>query len=183
MSKKRPKFFEMIRREAEPDLEVLGFAEVPTPRPFASMILLMRDLNRGLAVSFQRDCKAYAVDVIGSKFTVEVENGKWRQRVYFLLKRQELEQMRCIQNAIVGRMPNGDVRTLRGFGLYDFEFPLVRMNLQAVDKPFNPRHEEWMRYRDEDDLRRWLEFLRPLWKKLIERFLADPSKGFPASPS
>ena len=83
--------------------------------------------------------------------------------------------MRALQNEVISRLPKEDPDREPGSSA------LVRANLgkrDPVTVPFNPRHDVWMRYRDERDLCGWTGFISRLLPVLVERFEA----AIPAKP-
>lgn len=176
---KRVSLFKVLRRELGQQLAANGFGEVHQDASSRSYILLyFREESQASRFGFwfQRNVKSLYVDALGSSFTLEffrrledpfkVDGG--RERFYFLLTPAEHEEMRTIQNNVIKRLP-----PLEGFvAPWEMESfgALLEQQRQVIEKPFNPLHEVWMRYRDEPDILTWTAFIARLLPTLWERF-------------
>jgi hypothetical protein len=176
---KRVQFFKWLRTELGPLLEAAGFAEVRDDSSAASHILYFeRPTAPGgkLGLWFQGDVKAGYVEIYGTSFTVEFyrssdrRNPDWimklkpqdRKRIFYLLSDEQREEMREIQNQMIRRLPT----EAKGYG----SDRLHKKLRELVTEPFNPLHDRWMRYRDEQDLLAWTAFLRRVLPDVIPRF-------------
>ena len=181
---KRVSLFKVLRRELGPRLAAEGFVEVPQNAACRSYILLyFREQSHGSSFGFwfQRNVKSLYIDALGSSFTVEffrsLENpfngGGGRERAYFLLTPDELEEMRTLQNNVIKRLP-----TLEGIlAPWTESFAAsAEEQRELIKKPFNPRHDVWMRYRDEADVLNWTPFIGRLLPTLGERFQASAAE-------
>ncbi len=177
---KRVSLFKLLRRELGPQLAAQGYAQVPQSASSRTHLLsYFREPSRSpsLGLWFQRDVKALCVDALGSSFTLEffrsVDNPlamDGRERSYFLLTSSELEAMRHLQNNMIKRLPQPEA-VLKPIELKIFSRSLER-GRQSIENAFNPRHEVWMRYRDEEDVLAWTSFVGHLLPALAERFAA-----------
>jgi hypothetical protein len=175
---KRVSLFKLLRRELGPQLAAQGYAEVPQSASSRTHILsYFREPSHGpsLGFWFQRDVKALCVDALGSSFTLEffcsLENPfclDGRKRSYFLLNASELEVMRVLQNNMIKRLPQPEA-VLKPVERKIFSRSL-QQGSQSIEDAFNPRHEVWMRYRDEEDILAWTSFIGRLLPALAERF-------------
>jgi hypothetical protein len=180
---KRISLFKLLRRELGPQLTAQGYTEVPQSASERTYILsYFREVSRGpsLGFWFQRDVKALCVDALGSSVTLEffrsLENPfamDGRERGYFMLTASELEEMRLLQNNMIKRLPPPEA--VLDSGTWEIYRELIEPRRQAVANPFNPRHDVWMRYRDEEDILAWTSFIGRLLPTLAERFAALPS--------
>jgi hypothetical protein len=176
--RKRVSLFKVLQRELGPSLITLGFVQVPQAGSERSHILMyFKDTprDRALGLWFQRNVKASFVDARGSSFTFEFFRSRdnpygrdGRERSYFLLAPPELEEMRELQNRVIARLPPLD-SVLQPYEIELFGHSLER-DYQMITEPFNPRHERWMRYRDEADILAWTSFIDQLLPGLIGRF-------------
>jgi hypothetical protein len=125
-----------------------------------------------LRVWFQRDVKSHDVELLGSRFTVEFGRSlelRERKRFFRLLNEAEREEVRRLQNRMIGRIPSdassllGAVKTL----VFGPSWPEER---RPIDTPFAPDEDVWLRYRDEEDVVAWTGFLARLLDDLIRRF-------------
>jgi hypothetical protein len=119
--------------------------------------------------------KSSFVDAVGSSFTLEFFRSladpfkmDARRRAFFLLTPPELEEMRFLQNKMIGRLP-ALVTVLKPYEMKLFSAD-IEAKRQIIIEPFNPLHDVWMRYRDELDLLAWTSFIGPLLPSLVERF-------------
>jgi hypothetical protein len=181
---KRISLFKLLRRELGPQLTAQGYTEVPQSASQRTHILsYFSEASRGpsLGFWFQRDVKAHCVDALGSSFTLEffraLENPfalDGRKRGYFMLTASELEEMRLLQNNVIKRLPPPEAVLNPG------ERKIFKRSLEkgrrAIEDAFNPRHDVWMRYRDEEDILAWTSFIGRLLPTLAERFAALPSR-------
>jgi hypothetical protein len=175
---KRVSLFKVLRRDLGPQLEADGFAEVPQDASSRNcMLMYFRDASRGTSLGFwfQRNVKSAWVDALGSSFTVEFFRSledpyemDERERVYHLLTGQELEEMRELQNRMIRRLPPIE-SILKPWEVQMFGQSIER-DRQLETEPFHPGHEEWMRYRDEEDIQTWTSFLGRILPSLVERF-------------
>ncbi len=110
------------------------------------------------------------MDIYGSSFNVEFFKSfdmRERERIFYLLDAKELEEMRAIQNRMIARLPQPP-GTLANWERKCVES--MQYMRQAVDAPFNPLHDVWMRYRDEEDQLAWTAFLDRLLPAALARF-------------
>jgi len=177
---KRVSLFRVLRRELGPQLAAQGYVEQPqNASSRTDHLLFFREPSRGPSHGFwfQRDVKANCVDALGSSFTLEffrsLENriaSNGRRRAYFMLTAPELEEMRVLQNNMIKRLPPPESV------LEPFQVKICKRSLergrQPVDCAFNPCHDVWMRYRDEEDILAWTSFIGRLLPALAERFAA-----------
>ena len=177
---KRVSLFKLLRRELAQRLMADGFAEVPQGASERNHILMyFRDASRGsrLGFWFQRNVKSSDVDAFGSSFNLEFFRSvddpydmDGRQRSYYLLSTPEREEMRELQNRMIRRLPPPPPEcVLEPWQLRTLVERRERY-AQVVTEPFNPRHDVWMRYRDEEDVLAWTSFISRLLPSLIERF-------------
>lgn len=148
-----------------------GFAESPGKFGGGNLLVYERQGSPDdpLGLWFYRYSKASDVDLYGTQFTVEIFCSfevDDRERLFFLLNVEELEEMRTIQNRMVARLPPMPVDIPSYFRLHH---DLRQRDRQMVDEPFYPRHDVWMRYRDEEDLLAWTPFVARLLPQMFER--------------
>ncbi len=182
---KRVSLFKVLRRDLGARLEAEGFVEVPQDKSSQSYKLMyFRDASHGspLGFWFQRDVKALWVDLLGSSFTIEFFRSledpyemSERERCFHLFTEPELEEMRELQNRMIRRLP--PVESIMKPWEVQIFGKSVERDRQLVTEPFNRWHEEWMRYRDEEDLLAWIPFLARILPSLVERF--DAAKPEP----
>jgi hypothetical protein len=174
---KRVSLFKLLRRELGPGIAAEGFTEVPQEKSEQTHILLFfREPSNGKSLGFwfQRNVKAYDVDVLGSSFNLEFFRSianpydlDTRERAYFLLTPPEREEMRTLQNDMIKRLPplESGFKPLTTLGGERLEAAR-----QVITTPFNPLHDVWMRYRDEEDVVAWTGFIGRILGSLIDRF-------------
>ena len=179
---KRVQLFGVLRRELGRPLTVLGFQEVP-PNPARQtwMLEFARDPARAapLRLWFQRDVKAFDVDIRGSRFTLEFGRSmslRDRERFFPLLTPEEREEVRRIQNGGIQRLPPPRSPFLRWLAGLLARVGIVEEWRQPVTEPYPPDEDVWMRYRDEQDVQAWAGFAARLLPSLIQRFdVAKPA--------
>lgn len=175
---KRVSLFKVLRRELGAQISAEGFTEVPQDASErTSMLMYYRDSSRGKSLGFwfQRDVKSMYVDALGSSFTMEFFRSiddpyemDSRERVYFLLTAAEREKMRELQNNMIKRLP--PLETVLEPWELKISGEFAKPYRKVISKPFNPRTDVWMRYRDEEDLVSWTSFIGRILPSLIERF-------------
>lgn len=180
---KRVSLFQVLRQELGALISAEGFTEIPlSASERTSILMYFRDSSRGKSLGFwfQRDVKSFYVDALGSSFTMEffrsiddpydIDSG---ERVYFLLTAAELKEMRVLQNNMIKRLPPLE-SVLEPWEL-EISGKFAEQYRKVINKPFNPRIEVWMRYRDKEDLVSWTSFIGRILPSLIERFeIAKP---------
>jgi len=126
----------------------------------------------GLKLDLLRNHQPWLVPVLGNTFTFGLSHvgstiiDQMDGRVWYLLEDSELTAMRTIHDAVLRSMPDPDQVTQ----LSDTEILGARDFMVLFAKPWNRNHEVWFRYRTNEDLRMWLEFLKPLIPAVISRY-------------
>jgi hypothetical protein len=175
---KRVSLFKVLRRDLGAQISAAGFAEVPQDASErTSMLVYFRESSRGKSLGFwfQRDVKSYHVDALGSSFNLEFFRSiadpydmNNRERAYYLLTPAEREELRDLQNKMIRRLPPLE----SVFKPWELETSgeYAERHRQVINEPFNPLHDVWMRFRDEQDLVSWTSFIGRILPALIERF-------------
>jgi hypothetical protein len=139
----------------------------------------------GKHLAFWFQCDKWGWDKYsGSSFTVEFqfhesrELGQWsNERINKFLTREELDDARARQNAIIEKIPPPpkawvDLFESNARRLYEnpenilsgFWLPWTR-----IDEPFQPTHDLWLRYWEHEDVKAWAELvLRVLPRALAQ---------------
>jgi hypothetical protein len=114
----------------------------------------------------------------GSEFTVEFQRsgrpvigeGLVRNRLVGLLTIAELEEARHRQNRVVSKLtkPPPDHDTLR---IAPNVAEWYCAKFQPVSEPYRRTDDVWLRYKDEEDVRMWAQFLLRVLPAARERFL------------
>lgn len=182
---KRVLLYKVLRRELGDCIASHGFIEVPRDKsPQKDQLVYYRETlqNQTVGINFLRDNKAVRVDAVGTSFTIEFfrtldihSYHKQYERIFYLLTAIELEEMRALQNKMIQRLPPLD----QFLQPWEFEWAdlFIRPHYcQTIDEPFNPLHDRWMRYRDEEDILAWTKFIERLLPSLVDRFLSTKSK-------
>jgi hypothetical protein len=183
---KRPQLPAVLRRDLGPVLSRAGLEEAapdPGTRSWKLEYRRPSPSDPPLRLWFQRDVKAFDVDVLGSSFTLEFGRSprlKDRARFFRLLTEPEREEVRRLQNRVIERLPasSGSFLAMALAFVFGPSFPHKR---ERIVKPFSPDEDVWLRYRDDEDVVAWTRFLAALLSDLIRRFeAAHPVNGTPS---
>jgi hypothetical protein len=174
---RRPQLQATLRRDLGPVLSRAGLEEAePDPRTRSWKLEYHRPdpSEPPLRLWFQRDVKAFDVDILGSSFTVEFGRSprfKDRARFFRLLTEAEREEVRRLQNRVIERLPASGGSFLAAVLAFIFgpSFPHKR---ERIVQPLGPDEDVWLRYRDDDDVVAWTGFLASVLDDLIRRFEA-----------
>ena len=175
---KRVSLFQILRRELGQQIAAEGFTEIPQDASSRTNTLLyFREPSRGKSLGFwfQRDVKALYVDAVGSALNLEFFrsledrfNMRRRKRAFFLYTPGEREEMRALQNQMIGRLP--PLASIFAPWEIKVRGEFLERCRQMVQEPFSPSTDVWMRYRDEADIVAWTSFIGRLLPALVERF-------------
>jgi hypothetical protein len=106
----------------------------------------------------------------GYEFTVDVEVTGDRPiagaRLFELLTDEEREAHRQLQNLVIAKLPFDDEAVSRLPPLWQAD-RLVRVTPRFV--PYRSGVDVWFRYLDEQDVRRWMEFIRQVLPGALRR--------------
>jgi hypothetical protein len=120
----------------------------------------------------------------GSHFIVEFQisnkpiigagqhNMRWRLPKF--LNEGELEQVRQMQNNVIGKLKKPDCN----YRIFHFGDDIAKWYLakfQLVDEKYLPTDDIWFRYKDKEDVERWGAFLRDILSKIIKSLTKDAS--------
>jgi hypothetical protein len=186
VQKNKPRLFELLRKELGPVFAEMGLVEMPPDPASRSYVLYYGGQSRhGSAIGlwFQRHVKASSVAAFGSSFTLEFEAQtvetqvyrggglRHRERLSVLLSPSEREEMRIVQNRVIGRMIALREHLLRTTDILPFEYQIVGDSLDPVVQPYGQAEDVWMRFRVNEDILDWAGFLKPLLPSKFEGFL------------
>jgi hypothetical protein len=172
---KRPQLVALLRRDLGAALSRAGLEEAERDRGSRTWMLEYRrsaPAHPPLLVWFQRDVKSHHVDLLGSRFTLELGRSprlRDRERFFRLLTPAEREEVRTLQNRVIERLPRSDGSLLGALSALIFG-PAWPDRRERIATPFPPDEDVWLRYRDEEDVVAWTGFLARLLEDLIRRF-------------
>jgi hypothetical protein len=115
----------------------------------------------------------------GSQFTLEFQSapvpspgqGGPRWRFPTLMTAAELEQVRFLQNVVIRKLrrPPSDHWA---HGLVGDTRKWYFAGFDLIGVPFHEHSDVWLRYADDEDVRRWGEFILPLLPQFLAKFKA-----------